>query len=56
MFITGLPGNGKTFSVEQACANLGRELIRVNLTIETDEDDLTVVSVWLMVTLLAQGP
>ena len=39
-FITGLSGNGKTFSVEQACAQLGRELIRVNLTIETDEDDL----------------
>ena len=39
-FITGLAGNGKTFSVEQACAQLGRELIRVNLTIETDEDDL----------------
>ena len=39
-FVTGLSGNGKTFSVEQACAQLGRELIRVNLTIETDEDDL----------------
>ena len=39
-FITGLSGNGKTFSVEQACAALGRELIRVNITIETDEDDL----------------
>jgi hypothetical protein len=39
-FITGLSGNGKTFSVEQACATLGRELIRVNITIETDEDDL----------------
>ena len=39
-FITGLSGNGKTFSVEQACAQLGREMIRVNLTIETDEDDL----------------
>ena len=38
-FITGLSGNGKTFSVEQACAQLGRELIRVNITIETDEDD-----------------
>ena len=40
MFITGLSGNGKTYSVEQACAALGRELIRVNITIETDEDDL----------------
>ena len=39
-FITGLSGNGKTFSVEQACAQLKRELIRVNITIETDEDDL----------------
>ena len=39
-FITGLSGNGKTFSVEQVCAQLGRELIRVNITIETDEDDL----------------
>ena len=40
VFITGMSGNGKTFGVEQACATLGRELIRVNLTIETDEDDL----------------
>jgi len=39
-FITGLSGNGKTFTVEQACAQLNRELIRVNITIETDEDDL----------------
>jgi hypothetical protein len=40
VFITGLSGNGKTYSVEQACAQLKRELIRVNITIETDEDDL----------------
>ena len=40
VFITGLSGNGKTLSVEQACASLNRELIRVNITIETDEDDL----------------
>ena len=40
MFITGLSGNGKTFSVEQACAQANRELIRVNISIETDEDDL----------------
>ena len=40
IFITGLSGNGKTFSVEQACAATNRELIRVNITIETDEDDL----------------
>jgi len=39
-FITGLSGNGKTFSVEQSCAQLKREMIRVNITIETDEDDL----------------
>jgi len=40
VFITGLSGNGKTMSVEQACASAKRELIRVNITIETDEDDL----------------
>ena len=40
VFITGLSGNGKTLSVEQACASTNRELIRVNITIETDEDDL----------------
>ena len=39
-FITGLSGNGKTHSVEQACAQLKRDLVRVNITIETDEDDL----------------
>ena len=40
IFITGLSGNGKTMSVEQACAFLKREMIRVNITVETDEDDL----------------
>jgi len=40
MFITGLSGNGKTLMVEQVCAKLKKELIRVNITIETDEDDL----------------
>jgi MoxR-like ATPase len=40
VFITGMSGNGKTFSVDQACAQLKRESIRVNFTIETDEDDL----------------
>ena len=40
MFITGLSGNGKTLNVTQAAAELNRELIRVNITIETDEDDL----------------
>ena len=39
-FITGMSGNGKTLSVEQACASLNREMIRVNINIETDEDDL----------------
>ena len=39
-FITGLSGNGKTFMVEQICAKLKREVIRVNVTVETDEDDL----------------
>ena len=40
VFITGLSGNGKTMGVTQACAENKRELIRVNITIETDEDDL----------------
>ena len=40
VFITGLSGNGKTLGVTQACAENRRELIRVNVTIETDEDDL----------------
>ena len=39
-FITGLSGNGKTFSVEQACYQLKREYIRVNITLESDSDDL----------------
>ena len=40
MYITGLSGNGKTMMVEQVCAAEKRECIRVNITIETDEDDL----------------
>ena len=40
IFITGLSGNGKTLAVTQACAVAKREMIRVNITIETDEDDL----------------
>ena len=40
IFITGLSGNGKTYMVEQACAAMKREVIRVNFTVETDEDDL----------------
>lgn len=39
-FITGLSGNGKTMMVEQACAKLGRQYVRVQITPETDEDDL----------------
>ena len=40
IFVTGLSGNGKTLMVEQIHASLSKELIRVNITIETDEDDL----------------
>jgi hypothetical protein len=40
IFVTGLSGNGKTMNVQQACAQTKRECIRVNITIETDEDDL----------------
>jgi len=40
VYVTGLSGNGKTFGIEQACAQTNREVIRINFTIETDEDDL----------------
>ena len=40
VFVTGLSGNGKTLMVEQVCAELKRECIRVNISIETDESDL----------------
>ena len=40
IFVTGLSGNGKTLMIEQAHAKLKKELLRVNITIETDEDDL----------------
>jgi hypothetical protein len=40
VFVTGMSGNGKTLMVEQVCAELGRECIRVNISIETDESDL----------------
>ena len=40
IFVTGLSGNGKTLMIEQVHAKLNKELIRVNITIETDEDDL----------------
>jgi len=40
VFVSGLSGNGKTLMVEQACAQTGREFLRVNISPETDEDDL----------------
>ena len=40
VYVTGLSGNGKTFGIEQACAQSNREVIRINFTVETDEDDL----------------
>jgi len=40
VYVTGLSGNGKTMMVEQACAKLNREYVRVQITPETDEDDL----------------
>ena len=40
VFVTGLSGNGKTLMVEQVCAELNRECVRVNISIETDESDL----------------
>lgn len=40
VFVSGLSGNGKTMMVEQACATLGREYMRVNISPETCEDDL----------------
>lgn len=40
IWVTGLSGNGKTFMIQQVCAKLNREFIRVNITNLTDEDDL----------------
>ena len=40
VYISGLSGNGKTFMVEQACAKINKEFIRVQINPETDEDDL----------------
>ena len=40
IYVTGLSGNGKTLMIEQVCAKLGRECYRVNITRQTDEDDL----------------
>ena len=39
-YVTGLSGNGKTMMIEQICAQESRELVRANITKETDEDDL----------------
>jgi len=39
-FVTGLSGNGKTTMIEQACSKSGRQYVRVQITPETDEDDL----------------
>ena len=40
IFVTGLSGNGKTSMVREVCAKLKRDMVRVNITVETDEDDL----------------
>ena len=40
IFVTGLSGNGKTSMVHEVCAKLKRDLVRINITVETDEDDL----------------
>ena len=40
MYVAGLSGNGKTMMIEQACAAAKREYVRVQITPETDEDDL----------------
>ena len=40
IFISGLSGNGKTFMVEQACSRAKRPMVRVQMSRETDEDDL----------------
>ena len=40
VWITGNAGNGKTQMIKQACAETGREFVRFNFTVETDENDL----------------
>ena len=40
VFVTGLSGNGKTSMIREVCAKLKRDMVRVNITVETDEDDL----------------
>ena len=43
-YVSGLSGNGKTFMIEQACAKIGKEFIRVQINPETDEDDLMIIN------------
>ena len=40
VFVTGHSGNGKTMSIEQACAKAKRKFICISMTPETDEGDL----------------
>jgi MoxR-like ATPase len=40
VFITGQSGNGKTMSIEQACAKAKRKFVCVSMTPDTDEGDL----------------
>ena len=40
VYVSGLSGNGKTMMIEQACAKAKREYVRVQISPETDEDDL----------------
>ena len=57
VYITGLSGNGKTLMVEQACARVNKSYIRVQITPETDEDDL--IGGFRLVngeTIFAEGP
>lgn len=57
MYITGETGGGKTYSVIQECAKLKREVIRVNITSETDESDL--IGSWALIdgnTVWNDGP
>ena len=56
-YVTGLSGNGKTMMIEQACAKANKHYIRVQITPETDEDDL--IGGFRLVngeTVFAEGP
>ena len=39
-FVSGHSGNGKTMSIEQACAKAKRKFVCISMTPETDESDL----------------